>query len=275
MENIVCSRYSVIGIKDVVYRLKDAIENSDGNVSKVLQNLGLATCNFGDSELLSKIQWRVLGVTDFDDINECKLEFEENCPLKHSNIIDRLVCDEDIFDDKINLIVKPLTEGYIINKTIIISEKEIFNKKDIQTTYRTNFKIGSKVRDINKLEIGDYIVHNVHGIGRYCGIKTLVKNGLKKDYLMLEYKGEDKLYIPVEKIDRISKFFGKEGVSVKLNSLSNDKWQKRKARVKGRLEEIAANLIKVCVSNLFTLLSVFCSFSCSLYSAKILFNISV
>jgi DNA-directed RNA polymerase sigma subunit (sigma70/sigma32) len=50
---------------------------------------------------LSKIQWRVLGVTDFDDINECKLEFEENCPLKHSNIIDRLVCDEDIFADKI------------------------------------------------------------------------------------------------------------------------------------------------------------------------------
>lgn len=101
MENTVCVKYGVLGIKEAVYRLKDAIENSDGNVSKVLQNLGLATCNFGDSELLSKIQWRVLGVTDFDDINECKLEFEENCPLKHSNIIDRLVCDEDIFADKI------------------------------------------------------------------------------------------------------------------------------------------------------------------------------
>ena len=86
--------------------MKDAIENSDGNVSKVLQNLGLATCDFGDSELLSKIQWRVLGVTDFDDINECELVFEEACPLKHSNIIDRLVCDEDIFDDKIIRVIR-------------------------------------------------------------------------------------------------------------------------------------------------------------------------
>ena len=106
MENIVCSRYRVVGIKDAIHRLKDAIENSDGNVSKVLQNLGLATCDFGDCELLSEIQWRVLDVTDFDDINECELEFEETSPLKHGNIIDRLVCDEDIFDDKIIRVVR-------------------------------------------------------------------------------------------------------------------------------------------------------------------------
>ena len=106
MENIVCSRYRVVGIKEAIHRLKDAIENSDGNVSKVLQNLGLATCDFGDSELLSEIQWRVLDVTDFDDINECKLKFEETSPFTHSNIIDRLVCDEDIFDDKIIRVVR-------------------------------------------------------------------------------------------------------------------------------------------------------------------------
>ena len=70
MENTVCSRYRVVGIKEAIYRLKDAIENSNGNVGNVLQNLGLATCDFGDSELLSEIQWRVLDVTDFDDINE-------------------------------------------------------------------------------------------------------------------------------------------------------------------------------------------------------------
>ena len=101
MENTVCVKYGVLGIKEAVYRLKDAIENSDGNVGNVLKNLGLATCDFGDSELLSKIQWRVLDVTDFDDINECELEFEETSLGKHSNIIDRLVCDDDIFADEI------------------------------------------------------------------------------------------------------------------------------------------------------------------------------
>ena len=106
MENSNCSRYRVVGIKDAIHRLKDAIENSDGNVSNVLKNLGLATCNFGDCELLSEIQWRVLDVTDFDNINECELEFEETGPLRHSNIIDRLACDEDIFDDKIIRVVR-------------------------------------------------------------------------------------------------------------------------------------------------------------------------
>ena len=72
-----------------------------------------------------------------------------------------------------------------------------------------------------------------------------MKNGYKKDYIKLIYASGDVLYIPVEKIDRISKFSGKEGVSVKLDSLSSDKWQKKKARVKGRLEEIATNLLKV------------------------------
>ena len=106
MENIVCSRYRIVGIKDAIHRLKDAIENSDGNVGNVLQNLGLASCDFGDSELLREIQWRVLDPTDFDDINECELKFEETSPLKHSNIIDRLVCDEDIFKDKIIRVVR-------------------------------------------------------------------------------------------------------------------------------------------------------------------------
>ena len=106
MENIVCSRYRVVGIKEAIHRLKDAIENSDGNVSKVLQNLGLATSEFGDNGLLSEIQWRALDVTDFDDINECELVFEETGPLRHCNIIDRLVCDEDIFDDKIIRVIR-------------------------------------------------------------------------------------------------------------------------------------------------------------------------
>ena len=58
--------------------------------------------------------------------------------------------------------------------------------------------MGSKVKDITKLENGDYIVHSMYGIGIYRGIKTLNKNGLNKDYICLEYLNSDKLYIPVE-----------------------------------------------------------------------------
>ncbi len=151
----------------------------------------------------------------------------------------------ELIDNKINVMIGQISEGYIYGKYVVISEKEIFNKKESSNVYKTNFKIGSKVRDINKLEIGDYIVHNVHGIGRYCGIKTLTKNGLQKDYLMLEYKGGDKLYIPVEKLEIISKYSSSDGIAPKLNKLGGVEWQKTKLRVKQKLESIASDLLEL------------------------------
>lgn len=156
-----------------------------------------------------------------------------------------LTNENDIITNKINIIVKNINSGYIIDKYVVISEKELFNKKDNYNQYKTNFKFGSKVRDINKLEIGDYIVHNVHGIGIYTGIKTLTKNGLKKDYLQLEYKDGDKLYIPVERLELISKYSKGDGVVPKLNKLGGTEWQKTKLRVKKKLESIAADLLKL------------------------------
>lgn len=175
MENIVCSRYRIVGIKDAIHRLKDAIENSDGNVGNVLQNLGLATCDFGDSELLSKIQWRVLDVTDFDDINESELEFEESSSFKHSNIIDRLVCDEDIFADKIIRVAryrksviktdddKPLPSGVRRLKGMIWIGRTIYDKNwadeaenSIINPTRERRMPLAEVREYTKLDDADY-----------------------------------------------------------------------------------------------------------------------
>ena len=91
------------------------------------------------------------------------------------------------------------------------------------------------------------IVHIDHGIGKYDQICTLVKNGLKKDYIKLLYADDDILYLPVEKIDKITKFNGKEGAFFKLDKLGSDSWNKRKARVRKKLESIAADLIKVSI----------------------------
>ena len=94
-------------------------------------------------------------------------------------------------------------------------------------------------------EIGDYIVHSNHGIGKYIGIKTLTKNGLRKDYLVLEYKECDKLYLPVEKIEFISKYSTKDGVKPKLNKLGTLEWVKTKQKVKLKVEQIAGELINL------------------------------
>ena len=163
--------------------------------------------------------------------------------LNNENIF--ATTENDIIDNKINVIEKNISSGYIIEKYIIISEKELYNKKEVNYSYKTHFRYGSKVRDINKLHNGDYIVHNVHGIGIYRGIKTLEKNKLKKDYLQIEYKDGDKLYIPVEKLELISKYSANEGLVPKINKLGGTEWQKTKARVKNKVENIAADLLKL------------------------------
>lgn len=155
-----------------------------------------------------------------------------------------LTNENEIFEGKINIIIKSITKGFILKEYVFISENDIFGKKNT-ANYKTNFKLGKKIRDINKLEIGDYVVHNTHGIGRYLGIRTLTKNNLKKDYLHIEYKDGDKLYIPVEKIELITKFSSKDGIVPKINKLGSIEWEKTKLKAKKRIENIAGELLKL------------------------------
>ena len=166
--------------------------------------------------------------------------------LKYFDDIEILKTKEDeIVSGKINIIVKNIDSGFIFKDYVVISMSNLFKKYEISKKYKNKFKLGTKISNVGNISRGDYVVHEAHGIGIYDELCTIVKNGYKKDYIKIIYAGGDVLYIPVEKIDRISKFSGKEGVSVKLDSLSNDKWQKRKARVRSRLEDIAQDLIKV------------------------------
>ena len=146
---------------------------------------------------------------------------------------------------KINVIILNINEGFIFKNMVFISENELFNKTGKSISYKTNFKYGTRIKDITKLEIGDYIVHSIHGIGRYCGIKTIDKKGLKKDYLQLEYYHGDKLYVPVEKIDQISKYSSKEGMIPKINKLGTSEWEKIKLRARNKAQDIANELLKL------------------------------
>jgi len=156
------------------------------------------------------------------------------------------ITTEDNINNKfINILRKKIYKGFEFNNIVVISEKELFNKQENNTKYKTNFKIGNKIRDISKLEIGDFVVHYTYGIGKYLGIKTLNKNDIKKDYLQLEYKGGDKLYIPVEKIELISKYASHNDITPKVNSLNSVEWEKTKNRVKKKIEDMTQELLKL------------------------------
>ncbi|MBQ9023653.1 MAG: transcription-repair coupling factor [Bacilli bacterium] len=152
---------------------------------------------------------------------------------------------KNIYNDKINIINYDIDEGFEINNYIVLCENELYKSRNKEINYKNKFKYGTKITDINNLKPGDYVVHLSHGIGIYSGLKTLTKNGNKKDYLEVQYKDGDKLYIPVEKIDLISKYSSNEGFIPKINKLGSTEWQKTKIRIRNKVKDIADKLLKI------------------------------
>ena len=162
--------------------------------------------------------------------------------LELSNLV--LTNPNEIIKGKINLINYSIGNGFIFDNCIVISNNDIF-KTQKKSSYKSKFKLANRLTNLSNINKGDYIVHEMYGIGIYDEIVTLTKNGYKKDYIRLIYADGDVLYVPVEKIDRISKFVGKEVTNLKLNKLNSDEWEKRKSKIKNKLHDIAGDLIKV------------------------------
>ena len=152
---------------------------------------------------------------------------------------------DNIKEKSVNLVILDLSEGFIYKDYIFLTGNELFIDNSKNKTYKTKFKYGSKIKDINNLEIGDYVVHNAHGIGIYNGIKVLTSNGISKDYIEVLYSGNDKLYIPVEKIDLLYKYVGKDGIVPKVNKMDGIDWKKTKARVRQKVADMADKLLKL------------------------------
>ncbi len=99
----------------------------------------------------------------------------------------------------------------------------------------------------NDLEIGDFVVHETHGIGQYMGIENLTVDGVSRDYINIRYAGSDRLFLPVEKLDKVSKYIGAHSDDglVKLSRFGGGEWGRAKARAKAAVKDIAKDLIKL------------------------------
>ncbi len=175
----------------------------------------------------------------------CLKKYQINNLTKYLNCAYVITDMSNIISNRVNIIEKNMTEGFEYNNYIILTENELFKTVQNKKKYKTSFKYAKKIKNISNIEIGDYVVHNIHGIGIYNGIKSLNQNGLLKDYLEIVYSGKDKLYIPVEKIELISKYSGKEGVIPKVNKLGGTEWQKTKLKIKKKVHDIAGDLINL------------------------------
>lgn len=145
-----------------------------------------------------------------------------------------------------------ITFGNLLNgfeypelKICVISDKEVFGLSKMKNTNKSNKKGIGKIKSFAELKLGDYVVHTNHGIGVYKGIRQLEVEGLKKDYLQLNYEGGDTLYVPVEQLDFVQKYIGSEGKSPKVNKLGGQEWSKTKSKVRSSINEIAEDLLKL------------------------------
>ncbi len=129
-------------------------------------------------------------------------------------------------------------------KLVILSEEEIFGKKVLRRHAR-RIREGYFLKSFGELSEGDFIVHTDHGIGRYRGLQKLSAGGAENDFLLLEYQGNDRLYIPVDRIDQIQRYIGSEGAIPRVDKLGGTSWETMKEKVRESVREMAEELVAI------------------------------
>ena len=133
---------------------------------------------------------------------------------------------------------------YPIQKVLFLTHKEIYGTVK-KTSKKSKKKSKENLLDYTDLNVGDFVVHENHGIGEYRGIEQIDVDGMVKDHILILYKGNDKLYIPTDQMNLIQKYIGKDGYRPKLNKLGSSEWVKTKTRAKKVLDEIALDLVQL------------------------------
>lgn len=123
----------------------------------------------------------------------------------------------------------------------------IAQNRSISSSRKTRkHKKGEEIRSLSDITAGDLVVHSLHGIGRFVGIRKLELEGVTKDYISIQYAGKDMLHVPVTQLDMVSKYIGsKDDSGVKLNKLSSNEWQRTRNNVKKAVKDMAGELIEL------------------------------
>ena len=145
--------------------------------------------------------------------------------------------------------VMPIENGLIINKSniAIISEMQLFGERAMQRRLRKRQKLDPDaiVRNLTELRIGSPVVHEEHGVGRYCGLINIEVGEVLSEFIHLEYADRDKLYVPVSALDLISRYTGVDPENAPLHRLGSNHWQKAKCKAAEKVYDVAAELLEL------------------------------
>ncbi len=155
--------------------------------------------------------------------------------------------DTSISEIKIAYTFFSLPEGFELleDNLILISSKEIFGTPSLNKRNITRYKNAAIIQSVDNLEKGDYVVHEIYGIGRYLGIENKEINGIHRDYLAIVYQNDDKLFVPLDQFALVRKFASREGIQPRLSKLGGNDWKKTKEKIKNRMGDIADRLLNL------------------------------
>ena len=130
-----------------------------------------------------------------------------------------------------------------MQKFVLITETDIFGKEQKKKKRKKTQYSGEKIHSFAELSVGDYVVHENHGLGIYRGIEKVEVDHVVKDYMKIEYSGGSNLYIQATQLDVLQKYAGSDAKKPKLNKLGSQEWNKTKSRVRGAVANIAKELV--------------------------------
>ena len=147
--------------------------------------------------------------------------------------------------DSAQLFVADLSEGFVFHpgNAVVLSDHQIFARRYHRYKSRRS-KEGVALASYTNLNVGDYVVHVDYGIGRYKGLQEIIVDKRRRDCLLLQYHGNDRLYVPIEEFNRVQKYVGKDG-SPQVTKLGGTAWEKVKARTKKAIADMAEELLSL------------------------------
>ncbi len=197
------------------------------------------------------------GTEDHPVIN-ARMQFlkEKVESLYNSGLTVYLACDNKVQRDRMedilgeqaemcSLIVADLSEGFVFRNEnfVLLCDHQIFARK-FHRYRRRRSREGVALSSYTNLDVGDYVVHVDYGIGRYKGLKEITVDKRRRDCLLIQYDGNDRLYVPIEEFNRVQKFVGKEG-KPQLTKLGGTTWERVKARTRKAIADMAEELIRL------------------------------
>ncbi len=162
--------------------------------------------------------------------------------------VKEILAEREIFDIEYNESIS--AAGSILEdfKTIILTDRELFNKrtKEVTSSKRSYYKEKPEyIESINDIKEGEYVVHSIHGVGVYVGLSKQEIDGQLKDYLTIEYANKDRLHIPAEQINLLVRYRGSGTIKPKLSRMGGKDWENTKTRVKKEVEQVAYDLLRL------------------------------